>query len=262
MVSSTTISSELQKPVTISPDELPRLCADDNYWFEQKLDGRRAILCPSTGLLYNKRKQLMYRLVTLPAPIISLTARGDFIDGELLPDGNFWAYDIVGSGTFEERRELLFSTLMVQSLPNINLVFQARGPIEKANMAITALKAGWEGLVVKKVSALYADKNASYKIKFKKSVDCIVIKTNHNGKNAIELGVWEDGALEPVNIGACSTYGKHFEVKLGDVVEVQYLYATGSRRLYQPVLIRKRDDKLASSCNIDQLEFWNERQVG
>jgi hypothetical protein len=42
---------------------------------------------------------------------------------------------------------------------------------------------------------------------------------------------------------------------------VRYLYASDDRRLYQPVLLRIRDDKYPTDCQLDQLVFTNRSVV-
>src|SRR4029077_8246135 len=41
----------------------------------------------------------------------------------------------------------------------------------------------------------------------------------------------------------------------------KYLYASNDRKLYQPSLLRVRDDKPAAQCTIDQLVFTNRHVV-
>ncbi len=56
------------------------------------------------------------------------------------------------------------------------------------------------------------------------------------------------------HLPAVSTIGKP-DAQAGDLIEVRYLYATGARRLYQAIYLRKRDDQSDSDCTIDQLIF-------
>jgi len=41
----------------------------------------------------------------------------------------------------------------------------------------------------------------------------------------------------------------------GEIIEVQYLYATASRKLFQPVYRMYRDDLCLADCGAGQLRF-------
>ena len=46
-------------------------------------------------------------------------------------------------------------------------------------------------------------------------------------------------------------------IKVGDVLEVRYLYTGANGRLYQPTILRKRDDKAMQECLTSQLKHVN-----
>lgn len=74
-----------------------------------------------------------------------------------------------------------------------------------------------------------------------------------DGKDSAALAMYDQtGHLTPVGKVTAAIH----EASVGDVVEVKYLYVNdlGAPRLYQPVLLRRRTDKRACDCTLDQLE--------
>lgn len=129
----------------------------------------------------------------------------------------------------------------------------ARTVDEKQRLLAHVRDEGGEGIVLKDRAAPYEPgvrSKRNLKVKFRKTVDCIVTARNEGRQSNAHLAVYEDGALRP--IGKCSMIGKP-DAQVGDVVEVAYLYATESLTLYQPSLARLRPDKDAVDCTLDQL---------
>jgi hypothetical protein len=79
----------------------------------------------------------------------------------------------------------------------------------------------------------------------------VVIGPSPEGHNSVRIGVYDErGRLYEVS--GVSLRGK-FQLNKLDVVEVRYLYATRSNHIVQPVLLRKRNDKRADDCLLNQL---------
>jgi bifunctional non-homologous end joining protein LigD len=124
-----------------------------------------------------------------------------------------------------------------------------------------------EGIVWKRMDAPYKQGRAGQhkKTKFWKTVDCFVTKMNPDGHESVELSVCDD-AGKPHRISDSSLIGKekNGRIGLGDVLEVKCLYSSEELHIIQPTILRKRDDKLASECGIDQVRLivnknWRKR---
>jgi ATP-dependent DNA ligase len=117
-----------------------------------------------------------------------------------------------------------------------------------------------EGFCIKDLNAPYrpADNNVryNYRMKFWKTLDAVVIGDSTkvvDGKlrDSVRLGLYlPDGTLKDI-CGA--TKKSRYNLKPGDVVEVKYLYGTGTLDIVQIDILHLRDDKAASLCTVDQI---------
>jgi hypothetical protein len=105
-------------------------------------------------------------------------------------------------------------------------------------------------------SSYCSDMRVDHCLKYKvtHTIDCVVIERNGGDHLNATLAVFDGKDL--VTIGNTSMIGKP-DVALMEVVEVRYLYAGANGRLVQPTVLRKRTDKPAEDCTIDQLVFVN-----
>lgn len=249
--------------------ELERLMTSEEWVGEQKLDGARILArvtpegrheflsgngTPSRHTTSTQWfDQLSRALPAADAPYM--------FDGELLWTGHLWVFDIVEAGDMAvrsmelaDRRRLLEATFEAADIGGcVHLLPQARSDAEKLRLLRWVHEKGCEGLVLKRQDGTYDEgvrPEHSLKVKFRKSVDCVVTARDVNGKLNARLAVFDRGELR--SIGGCSMIGKP-DAKVGDVVEVGYLYATEELTLYTPSLTRIREDKRAEDCTIDQL---------
>jgi ATP dependent DNA ligase domain len=120
-----------------------------------------------------------------------------------------------------------------------------------------------EGFVMKDLNAKYRPSNQggslrfNFRRKFAKTLDAVVIGDSQERddkgmlKNSVRLGLYmPNGFLKDI-CGA--TKKSAFVLKAGDVVELKYLYGTGTLDVVQPRILRLRDDKIAQNCTIDQI---------
>jgi len=263
---------------------------DDPSWvMEQKLDGVRCLvrwtnkggpqfLARSGGILAHAASALHFEALTKAlAPLASLTDRDvALLDCELIPDtGTLWVFDLPWLGPvdgarispetpFSERREWLEALFGTACFPEaVRLVPQARTPAEKAVLLRVVEAEGIEGVVVKDVAAAYCSGRRTkrvLKVKFYREADCIVTARNTGGAENATLAVHgDDGEL--IEVGGCSMIGKP-PAQVGAVVEVKYLYVGKGGRLYQPSMLRIRDDKTAEECGTGQLVSVNREVLG
>lgn len=270
---------------TVAPMDAQPLFESDEWVCEQKVDGTRCVvtvhsdgrreftasngqpLKHATSLLWTEKLGK-----ALPSDLHGTYA----LDGELLWTGEFWVFDVVRfpdetvqTAPLQARRailEMLFDVLKLEA--PVFLLPQAVGLEAKLNLLRTVEAAGGEGVVLKRLDAPYVPGTRAItqlKLKFTKTVDCVVTARNTNGKTNAELAVHATGSPSGcrhklVNVGSCSMLGKP-DAQVGDVVEVKYLYATEDLHVYQPTLLRVRGDKEPQECTIDQLTPVNKEII-
>jgi ATP-dependent DNA ligase len=120
-----------------------------------------------------------------------------------------------------------------------------------------------EGFVVKDLNAPYRPSNQAgtlrynYRVKFWKTLDAVVIGdstkvVDGHLRDSVRLGLYmPDGTLKDI-CGA--TKKSRYNLKSGDVVEVKYLYGTGTWDIVQIDILHLRDDKSPKQCTIDQIQ--------
>jgi bifunctional non-homologous end joining protein LigD len=254
--------------------DLDHFLKDDRWVIEQKLDGNRLLLMspdmdmPPTaltraGTIYSKR---------LPKSIVDYRfPTGEWIlDGELVGD-TYWVFDLLkipsgGSGSgdltctpLSSRRVMLEQLLQVIRHP-FRIVPQAQTADEKIALAARSLQDNFEGLLLKNAMSKYAPgaRNSDWlKLKYVVTADVVVLAVRDDGKESLKLGLYHGGVM--TEVGRCSLIGKEKrgKVSVGDVIEVRYLYTGAGGRLYQPTMLRIRNDKLATDCDTAQLKMVN-----
>lgn len=259
---------------SIDPKKLPTYAADPAWAFEQKVDGHRLLVIVSDGQV-----KPMNRAGEPRANALSRRITADFeriqdgpwaFDGELVGEV-LWLFDlpialdrVSPEHPYRFRRQTL-SLFFEGWKPNdkIRLLPTRWDEVGKLELAQTLVKNRAEGAMVKHLDAPYASGKRSrhiLKAKFTKTVDCVVTRIGVDGKDNIEVGLW-NGGPEPKVVGKSSTIGKGTFAE-DDVVEIRYLYVVeSSGRLYQPTILRKRDDKPGAECTIDQLQYTNKEVI-
>lgn len=266
-------------PMLATPIDLSHVgpyVVNDDWVMEQKLDGHRVMLAgPGTAEMraIGRNGRYTYRLPTRvrnwrePLDAGATFLDGLVLDGELVGD-RYWAFDLLladGRGWNEapiEGRRLMLERLK-QAMPNapFEVVPQARTANEKEGLLLRAAQEGLEGVVFKHRSSRYRFGLRSpewLKAKFVATADLVVVGVRDDGKESVAVGITTDGGATFTAIGRCSLLGKP-PVKVGDVVEVRYLYVPdrNNPRLVQPMLVRVRDDKAVAECDGADLRYAN-----
>lgn len=237
-----------------------QLVQSDEWAAEQKLDGHRALIDLTSGTPYTRAGKRFDRLVKVGRLLSELHQHRDgtanaWLDGEFLPDRDeLWLFDFViegGDHTYDQRRTLLnaFSDVM-------HVVPSYTEWADKARLTQELLRTNREGVMFKRRSSLYRSRRSQnwLKYKFTNTADCVVTDLRLDGRDNLELSLYFGNALKPV--AECSALtGDGPSVKVGDVVEVTYLYATPDHRLYQPVTPKLRTDKHPNDCTSEQLIY-------
>ncbi len=237
------------------------LLRDDRFWLQEKEDGQRRQIAKRAGELigYNRKGTA----VPLPAPLarelLQIAVEDFVLDGEIEGD-EFIGFDLLESQAlnviavlpYETRFRSLTRLLSKGKLARPVATWTGTRNKEQASVDLNDARA--EGLVFKRADAPYRGgrNRQHYKFKFVKTCTCKVLRVGDKGKQSVALGLLEKAKW--ADVGTVSTIGKP-ETKVGDVIEVRYLYATEARRLYQAIYLRKRDDQSDADCTIDQLVF-------
>jgi len=125
-------------------------------------------------------------------------------------------------------------------------------------LALDMRRDNYEGLIFRQLDAPYREGRSKdlIKIKFRHTVDCVVTDLRRDKKANMALGLFDDSQL--VEVAECTALaGDKNRIRIGDVVEVTYLYASADNRLVQPTKPVIRTDKFARECTLDQLVYPN-----
>ena len=249
--------------------EVDSLLNDDRYLLQQKMDGKRLMLKKSgpeiTGI--NRRGLACGIPESLRASALQLSGNW-LLDGECIGD-QFHAFDLLEhDGCFRHRPfkdRLMRLLFLLESVhpAGIHFVAATYGKRTKRRAFEMIQEQGGEGVVLKRMDAPYAagrPNSGGDQWKFKFVETASVIVTALNDKRSVRLGVMDAGRV--VSAGNVTIPVGATVPDIGDVVEVQYLYAfPESGSLYQPVYLGVRDDIEAQECTTDQIKWKRESQL-
>lgn len=257
------IKAELLTEVEIS--SINRLLVDDRYVFEEKHNGERRIICKDVNGIHDYNRE-GDEGKGFPAHIVNMLAA--LPQAQFVIDVEWESYrstvvilDVLMIGDDSlvhdpyKQRKIRAHKEFDSRHPMLMVSPAAVGQEEKAALAMKLANEGAEGIAVKKNDAPYRQGRAGqhFKIKFWKSLDAVVMGPSRHEHNSVEVGLFrEDGKLH--RICGLSLNGKPL-ARIGDVVEMDYLYGTDKLEAVQVNLVRIRDDKRPHLCTIDQLKI-------
>ena len=240
---------------------------DDPAWMAQpKMDGERVQVEIMNSIPIGFNRKGIAR--ELPAAVqTELAALPDcFLDGELIGDV-YHAFDMLGDVAHlpaEARHERLRTQMLLSFAigKHVKLVPAALTSHSKLEMYLALTTANAEGMVFKRKAAAYsAGRPASggdqLKLKFVESASVIVSGISE-GVRSVSMDLIDNGAR--VAVGKVTIPPNYPVPEIGDVVEVQYLYAYKGGSLYQPVYRGKRSDIDQAECVLQQLKYKVELQ--
>lgn len=238
------------------------LLASPEWSISQKLDGHRVIIAVADGVSTAMNRDGIERDVPLDVFTDARRFAGHWcFDGELI-GSTYFVFDLIvtpfidaGNLGWAQRYQLLehlFESRRFENWQLVTCIFTEDG---KRLMYDRCIENKSEGVMFKHVASTYRGGRSSMwlKHKFVKSLDCVVISTNDDGKDNLTLGLYQNERL--VQVGRVSALtGDGPSAKIGDVVEVQCLYATPAGSLYQPTRPIIRLDKRPEECDYQQME--------
>ncbi len=236
-----------------------QLINDDEWWAQEKHDGKRMLLRKAKTVTAINRKGLS---VGAPNTILKTAAKLKgtcLLDGEAVGETLF-AFDMleindadVKSEPYSQRLAHLESLEMKGA---IIAVQTAKTPQEKQELHDRLEASGAEGIVFKKHSATYAagrPNSGGDQVKFKFYATASVLVTEINEKRSVAVAVMEGETK--VGVGNVTIPPNKDVPAVDSIIEVRYLYAYKNGRLYQPTYISVRDDIGLANCSISQLKY-------
>lgn len=257
---------------------ISQLVLDQSFWAQQKLDGVRLLsVFTEEGISFvgRKRQPMKSTMVTQYLPELRERLEklrdaghsGSFaLDGEMMLDGTYCLFDMVPDEEsrdmpYAERWRWLSRFVRIINEPTVRRVSTAFAAGEKAELFVKMRDLGYEGVVFRDKMQTYTQARTTsvLKAKFTKTADVVVLDyTRGRNEEGREVGSATFGVVADKDhykvLGSCSLIGKP-EVKIGDVIEVRYLYWSGSS-LVQPRMMRVRDDKRSADCTLDQFTTY------
>ena len=248
----------------IDSARVEELLADDNWWMQEKMDGRR-VLIAKTGstIVASNRKGLA---IGFPEPIHRelLQLRADFVlDGECVGEV-FHVFDALQHNdndlrplALKARVVVLINLVASAQCPHVLLVRSACNAQSKRRLLDEIRKANGEGVVFKNLAAPYSSGRPNsggpaLKHKFTATLSAVVSTVNTQRSVGLKLRGkqgWQTAGNVTIPPGQ--------EIpRQGDIGEVRYLYAfPESGVLFQPVWLGLRTDLDSSDCTTSQLKF-------
>lgn len=262
----TGVVPQLLNPV--DETDLESLLGDDNYVMQEKFDGeRRLIQLHADGTLVGiNRKGLVVPLPdTLVQAVRALGLKSVTLDGEILGQ-RFAPFDILELDGADlktlplSQRDISLKALLAAKAPQTAWVPTplAQSKVAKVEMFRRIKEELGEGVVFKQLSSTYvagrpASGGSQRKFKFVESATVVVTKT-HPTKSSVFFAGFDSNNIE-IALGKVTIPPNHSIPNIGDVVEVQYLYAFPQGSLFQPVYKGVREDQSKDDCTLTQLKY-------
>lgn len=250
---------------------ITKLIADEQWWFQQKFDGTRTMIhLDDLSATQRNGKPLKHTAATQWLPMIRehLEALGYFLPGSsmildcelIIETGAVYVFDVIDTDNLDCPMQARLR--MLEDLPTdnvIRLVYTAWTAGRKSKLIEDCRDK--EGVVAKKITAPYQSGIRTtdvLKLKNTHTADLVVLSLSQSPLSA-GLGLIHPNG-DMVTLSRASMIGKDRSIKVGDVVEVDYLAWTGAS-LLQPRIISKRYDKDARSCSMDQFAAYSREAV-
>lgn len=242
--------------------ELNGLIADENWWIQEKKDGKRMLIKKDDKIIAINRKGL---LVGAPDSIIKSAdkiKKSFIIDGEAI-DETLYAFDLLffdGEDLKEKPYNKRYKLLRdIGFSENIQIVKTAYSTDEKKILFQKLKNDNVEGVVFKKYDATYhagRPNSGGTQLKFKFYETASLIVSKINDKRSVGMSLLQEG--KEIFVGNVTISINKNVPKEGDIIEVRYLYAYQNGSLYQPTFLMVRDDIDKAECILEQLKYKKE----
>jgi bifunctional non-homologous end joining protein LigD len=249
----------------IDEDIANQLILNDDWLMQEKEDGRNiGVIFKDGKAIASNKKGLQ---ISIPEKIIhdieiniadDVTFCGELV-GEVFKCWDAIDFSIKSGKSPYIDRYLILQVLMGRmNSDNIKITKTATTQREKIALFKEMKEKNAEGVVFKRKDSLYKagrPNSGGDHLKFKFRATCSVIagEQRKEGKRSVEMWLY-DGPVR-VNVGSVTVYPNQEMPKIGQVLEIKYLYAYKGGSLFQPVLKEFRDDVEPDECTISQLKY-------
>ncbi len=248
----------------IEESRVAQFIQDDDWWAQEKHDGKRMLLRKADALTAINRKGL-----SVGAPDTILTSAGNadhmyLVDGEAVGETLF-VFDLLEIQETDLRSQPYAQRLShLEELGlsgSIVLVETAKTQEAKQQLYERLRTSGGEGIVFKKHSAPYTagrPNSGGNQVKFKFYATASVLVTKRNKKSSVAIALIS--GKDRVGVGNVTIPPNKDVPAVNAIIEVRYLYAYQGGSLYQPTYIGVRDDLSLEDCAISQLKYKRETE--
>jgi ATP-dependent DNA ligase len=257
---------QLLTPIDDGTDAAARVL-DPNYGVQQKFDGRRRLIhVERTSVTAYNRRGLMCHIskaILTEAKRFSMFAPLMF-DAEWIREINsLYCFDLLELEGTDLRPQKFIDRIahLTQAFkgPENSLIHQARTEVEQ-NGKVALVSQIWdlnlEGITAKQLDSPYFIGRSQNNFKHKRTHDASFLVIRRNQKASVDLGLFDDNN-RLIEVGSVQIRNKTFnQVKEGTILEVRYMHAFQSHQIYQPRMLRIRDDDLTpENCLLSQLRY-------
>lgn len=256
----TGIHCQLLNP--IEEEALQNFIENDEWWAQEKMDGKRMLIQKKDELTAINRKGFSVGAPQSMMDSAAASNRTFIIDGEAIGDDLF-VFDLLSldgtdikDKTYQERYDLLEQIGLSDA---IKIVPTSKTTSEKDALVKKLQSDGSEGVVFKKRDAHYhagRPNSGGNQMKFKFYDTASVIVSKVNDKRSVGMTLLEDG--KEIFVGNVTISVNKDIPKKGDIIEVRYLYAYKGGSLYQPTFLDVRTDIDKEECLLSQLKYKKE----
>jgi bifunctional non-homologous end joining protein LigD len=263
-----TIKPQLSSEV--ESGQVKRFLNDDDWVMQEKMDGKRVMIhridaMDTSPMGFSRivaenrsgKNVTEYLDISLVHYLLTECSGSWTADGELVGDV-FWCFDFLGEDLSLCDKPLWFRHAAIPNeFRHIDAPLQIVPLLQEEEKKVAfsrILKSGGEGVVFKKKESPYCGGRSKdwQKCKFITSASVVVLNP-HASRRSVEIGIWENG--HSLSVGSVSIPGTTRMPCAGEIIEVQYLYATAKGKLFQPVYLMQRDDLSFADCGAKQLKF-------
>lgn len=254
-----------QLAATFPDDDLDGLMSNPRWVVQPKLDGDRFVVEIKDGRILALNRQGQPKTTNVSSDVLasfSSFTEGDWrFDGEMV-GRTLHVFDVAhadgfadSDAPFEHRHAVAAAIVDKLGSPHVRIVECTSGLQSDKKAALASIRdARGEGIILRDTSARYRSGfrgEGLLKHKFVSEAD-VYVKSVDPTKESVVLAVRDRSGRERI-VGKASTIGKG-DIKAGDVVEARFAHVLNPDEpvMVQPRILRKRTDKSADECSIDQ----------
>lgn len=239
---------------------------DPDYGIQQKFDGKRILLhVERTSVTAYNRRGLMCGIskdILTEAKRFSMFAPLLF-DAEWIREiKSLYCFDLLELEGTDLRPEKFIDRIghLTQAFngQETSFIHQARTEVEregKVALVSQIYELNLEGIAAKLLNSPYSIGRSPNNYKHKRTHEASFLVIRRNQKASVDLVLFDDNN-RLIEVGSVQIRNSTFNrVKEGTILDVKYMHAFNSHKIYQPRMLRIRDDLKPDSCLLSQLRY-------